>query len=707
METKPILVTPLRGVDQRWRASAPTAAHVRDMWWDSRGAWSSAGGYKRIIEGPTNQSGQIVNPFETVGAIESIHYFSQHNGARRWIVYIDGSGNLYTFNPSTAARSGLPGDVAKDRANNTITRTTVSTPWLRSQSACWGDNFYLVNGIDRPVVFNGTWWDYAGWQAAAGKPYATAMKSPHAIDSGTPPIALPNTGLGPYDASGTDDYKVAYSYRVSYVNSRGAESPLSEPSETIYATNTGSSSGAVLVRLTLPIGPPEAVARRIYRTQNLYDSSNTLVTGRNAQYFYHSEINDNVTATIVDAKPDAFLGSLVDDTQMGTWPQNAKVITSFNGRMYALVDGQVRYSKRGNPEQWPVDNVIEIGDAHLGPGTALYATRNVLVVSKTQGIYFITDDGVNEPQCQTLTRSMGWIAHNTVREVPGVGLCGLSESGITVLQGTLQNEGVPTQVLNFAVPLPEAVRDLNRSALLNACAAVYHRDKEYWLCVPTGASPNNNRVWVFHYEIGEWSYRDNYPIASILETQDHAGNLLFGSYADTEAVSPDGRIHRGIMVYSRGCQYKDDYATTPTAIEPMYETNQISVASQFRSFRPKHVLVEAIGHGNNKLTLNLSSNGSLTDWLDKAATVIQQYPQELLPVYGTARFDRTDTWQDWHPITVRFDVDVPKRQPVFRSSIIIKPESGTRFMTLFGLSLEIASDDPQQVKPLLPDKGVS
>ena len=99
---------------------------------------------------------ELANPFDKVGSVTSLHFFSQHNGARNWLIYEASDGNLYQFNPSTAFRSGSPGDVATDRAGTAqADRAHPSTPWQHSQAATWGDNFYIVNGINRPLVFDG------------------------------------------------------------------------------------------------------------------------------------------------------------------------------------------------------------------------------------------------------------------------------------------------------------------------------------------------------------------------------------------------------------------------------------------------------------------------------------------------------------------------------------------------------------------------
>lgn len=703
--TRPIQLPVLKGIDQRWTSRAPAANVVQDMYWDTRGAWASSGGYRRIILGPAAEGGGNTNPFAASGAIESIHWFSQHTGARRWLIYIDGAGALKVFNPSTAARTGSSGDTATLRDTTAVSRTLVTTPWQRHQSVCWGDTLYLVNGIDRALVFNGYFWDVAGWAQPAGSPSPVMMAHPHATDQGTPDATkLSNAGIGPTSGTSGTNYRIARRYRMSFVNDRGQESPLSEPSAIISGTNeggTGISNGAHFVKVAIPIGPPETVARRLYATQNLYDSSGTLVEGRMEQFFAHSEIQDNVTVTLMDGKSDGFLGSAVDPDQLGEWPSDARFLASFKGCMFIATGSasEVRFSRVANPEVFPPDNVIPIPDGHLGPVTAIYATRNALVVFKAKGVYLVKGDPTNGFHAEPLTRSAGCIAPNTVRDVPGTGLVFLGETGLWALQGTLENEGVATGVVPMMVPLPDTVRRLNRSALINACGAAYHRDREYWLCVPTVGYANNNLVCVWHWDIREWSYRENFPVASILETPDHHGHLYFASYADTSGHSPDGVAHLGIMRYSRGFPDKDG-----TAIEPLYQTGAISAGNAVRSMRPRHVIANCILHGNNALVVDVNTNRSQASWVPAGISHDQQYPQDRSPVYGTATFDTTGIlWQSPRDGAVRYDIDNPGAGPVFDAMIKLRPETGKRHMTLLGLSLEIPMDDPQATKPIKPD----
>lgn len=688
MQSKPLVTPTLKGIDQRWKAPADSATRVQDMRWDGRGFWTSAGGYGLIQTYINNES--VVNPFTGVGVITSLHYFSQHNGARNWLIYEAGNGNLYEYNPSTAARSGSPGDIAEDRAGTQQTdRARPSTPWQHSQSATWGDNFYIINGINRPLVFDGYCWDYAGFSGPAGAPSVVVMSSPQAnTNSG---IQLTSVGLGPASYDTDVDYKVGYRYRMSFINYRNQESPLSAPSELATFTNSGgvdADNGASFIAVNLPIGDASVVKRRLYRTQNVFDSSGNPIQGYADQFFFHSDIADNITAVVMDGLMDSNLGTPVDPLNFGPWPAAGKYLAPFKGCMFVTGATQtdVYFSAPGQPEVFPVDNVMPVGDAYLGPITGLYGTRNALVVFKEHGIYLIKGDPVNGFTASLFTKTTGCVAPNTVREVPGLGLVFLGASGVYLLRGTLENEGVQTEVVPLHIPITEILKRVNRSAVIGAFGCVYHRDKEYWLALPMIGSDQNDLVLVYHYEIAEWSYRENYPISCMLETADHRGHLLFGSWDATNT--------EGIYLYSPG--FDDKAGTT---IEPLYQTGWFNPGSTWRSSRPKYVLVQCGLHGNNGINLSVTSNRQLSEWPQQPSQA-QQYPGDAQVVYGTATFDSGTDWTAFRPGSLRFDIVDPTKAEVHELSAQFTPDSGKRWMSLLAIDPELSPDDPNEWKPL-------
>ena len=710
MQTTSFTVGPLRGLDQRWKPNPDTGLRVQDLSWDGRDGWKTAGGYRRLLAGASYEP----------NAVTSLHFFSQHNGARTWLIY-EAGGTLFAFLPQFRVGAETRKVALAFPDGTTVSgRKQLNSPWQRTQSVSWGGRMYFVNGYDVPIVFNGEYVERVGFDVPPTAPQANALGDMTSEDaSGARPIGIglhmtadlnpvfvtdpaavaPGTktydyrldiGLGPVLSTDTDLQKCGFRYKVTYVNERGQESPASAPSALAQFLNQGGDgpdNGATPVAVILPQGSSHVVARRIYRTQNVYDAAGNLLNlGYGDSYYFHSEVPDNFTTTIEDTLPDSFLGAQLDESALGPWPAGAKYIASFKDTLFVAggTANEVRFSAPRFPEVFPLDNVMDIGDADLGPVTGLYAARNAVVVFKPRGIYLIKGDPVNGFYAVTLTKDVGCSAPNSVVEVPGVGLCFLAEDGIYVLQGSLENEGVATRVVNISGALSETFKRVNRTALPNASGAIYHRDREAWWALPTLGNEYANLVLVFHYDVGAWSTRGNLPIYFMKESPDYRGYLVFGSY---DTVS-----HPGVHMYSRGWATKDG-----TAIQPNYQTNAMDLGMLYRSFQPKHVMVYAVGQGDNPLTLNYSVNRSLDSVRSTVQTVEQQNPNDELSVYDTAVWG-TSRWGRLRQVVLRFDINTQKKGPVHELSLEIAPQG--RNFHIFGYDVEAALGEQRNIKPL-------
>jgi hypothetical protein len=356
----------------------------------------------------------------------------------------------------------------------------------------------------------------------------------------------------------------------------------------------------------------------------------------------------------------------------------------------------VYFSRALHPEMFPVDNVLPLGDAHLGPITGMYPTRNALVVFMQLGIWLIKGDPRNGFTAELLTRTTGCAAPNTIREVPGIGVVFLGSKGIFALVGALENEGTPTRVVPLHDPVEDYVDRLNESALIGACASVYHRDQEYWLCVPDVGSALNNLVLVLHYAVGPtaWSYRRDFPVSCIIETADHRGHLLYGSW-DTASTSS-----RGIFVYSAGFPDKNG-----TAIAPLYRSGwQDCGGGNWRAIKPLEVMARAGLHGDNTITIEVHSNRKNTAWPSNPA-VAQQYKEDVVPVYGTANYDGTATWQALRPGPIRQSISAPPQASVHEVRLSLSPASGKRWITLQSIDVETRADDPSGKPTAWSERG--
>ena len=494
-----------------------------------------------------------------------------------------------------------------------------------------------------------------------------------------------------------DTRRCGYQYRVTYVNERGQESEPSLPSGLCELENGRGGKrrcrhGKGLVGLNIPIGPKECVARRVYRTRNLYDSNGDLYTKGDQQSFYFlKEIDDNMTTVFVDGHPDTSLGELMDVRGLGNFPARTKFLAVFKNTMFAAGQelNEIRYSAPLSPESFPEDNVIIVGDDDGGPITGMKATKNALIVFKSRGIYLIKGNPMVGFDAQTLNKDVGCMAPNSIAELPGLGLVFLSERSIYLLEGALENTGSVTGVVNIGLEIPNQLERINTSAGIRASSAVYQKDKEYWLSVPTDGSSENNLCLIYHYEVGSWSIRENFPIDCMVTSKDHRGYLFFGSNDHGSKYSNMA----GVLVYSRGYFRKGS-----TLVSPQYETVSNDYQSVFTTFRPAHVMPYAVGFGDNEMEINYRVNRSIDQVRATPQKSDQQDPNETYAVYGSAKFD-VDRWTAYRPIVLRYDISTTHKGPVRELSVSFAAQKGHK-IEIIGYDLEAKVGEQRNIKPL-------
>ena len=712
MKTQTFQVSQLRGMDQRWKTKPSSASKIEDMTWDLRDGWKDAGGFRSIVQNmpPSANNPTGGNAFDGLSMVTSLHWFAQHNGARQWTVWETSDGELSAMNGSLAP-SGIKDDLRDVSGNvwdgNTLKRRDISSPWQRTQSATWGDRLYLVNGYDEPIVFDGYKTERAGFSGPPNPPSATVTSNYNGAVSASDEAAGSSTSFTWAQAGmglGSADKQCGYRYKVSFVNERGQESPLSGTSNAVVFKPFGKDDYKARgnVHVDLPTGGSEVVARRIYRTLDYLDDNGEGTDSAYAQDFYFlREIQDNTSLTFEDYLPDAVLGSLVDADDFGPWPTGAKYIAAFKNTMFVAGSkaSEVLFSAPGQPEVFPVNNIFNVGAQDAGPITGLWATKNALVVFKSRGIYLIRGNPVSGFTADTLTRDVGCIAPNTLAELPGVGLAFVSHSGVYILVGALQNEGTPTKVVHLSQGIPDVIERFNRSALIGAFGCIYHRDKEYWIAVPTLGSHKNNLVLVYHYDLGEWSTREGYPINCMIETGDHRGYLMFGSHdtSSTDLTDPTN-VSSGIHVYSRGWPDKNG-----TAISPLYETAHLDFGSVYNAVQPARIMAYAVGYGANDLKVNFTVNREDTKALVSDAQTNQLYPSDALPLYGTVTWgggpgSAVDQWSEHRPVVLRYDISAVHKSVVSEMQVSFSPE-GKRIQ-IVGYDLEVKTGEQRNIRPL-------
>ena len=49
IKTSKFIVTPLRGMDERWEARPNHASYIQNMTWSDQDSWRSSQGYRRLV----------------------------------------------------------------------------------------------------------------------------------------------------------------------------------------------------------------------------------------------------------------------------------------------------------------------------------------------------------------------------------------------------------------------------------------------------------------------------------------------------------------------------------------------------------------------------------------------------------------------------------------------------------------------------------
>ncbi len=294
------------GIDQTWSASAPSAYWAQNIRYVQRGSWRESGGLDSVVQ-PVGEGGAPLND----STIETMHWWSQHNGARRWLMFEysnDSSGTGVKKNYLCAyTPNATPAYQVIDSE-----RTYIDGPWQRTQYVANAGWVYFANGYDEVKRWDGTktvkvgfdraprapivadqnidvtqedrtcrpigFWlydpttlvdreldvyvgesicQYLGWQTIDPEPRNKPIEV----------LADQQRGVGVPHVETFPEPLWRYGYAISWINDLGMESPLSEL--TFASGKSLGFSGKRQVCVQFEDAPEHVVAVRLYRTVNL------------------------------------------------------------------------------------------------------------------------------------------------------------------------------------------------------------------------------------------------------------------------------------------------------------------------------------------------------------------------------------------------------------------------------------------------------
>lgn len=515
MNGKPVKPPYLGGIDGRALAPPSAAREVRNMRWDPTGMWREAGGTASLL--PLDQFGASL--FTGVTGVLSLFWWARGGQQRlMWEQLDNGQLDLVVFD---GAGGGTWRALDEDR-------THLSSPWPGTQYAAAGGWAYFLNGFDRFRRYDGEVVLPVGFDAAPPPPHVQGTVSYDGPAMGyAGPAATPHRkGIGEPGESWTRGYA------VTWVNDLGSESP---PSAVVFATATNNASYPQYAKVVVDDAPAHVRGIRLWATQNVYGATSPSTSTLHLL----AEWGSNQGLIYADGIPDALLGRQLDTSELGLVPARASRLATWQGTMWLAVDELLVYSAPVRLEQYPSANTFQLGSAI----TALYATRDALLVFTARTTHLVKGDAVSGFRIETLSNAVGCSAPRGVVEVPGTHprVFFISDVGILALGGTLDGGASEPSQPFAGRGLGKLWRDVNRAALVKAWAVYHAADREVWFGVPVGASGFPSLGLVYHLDLNEWSVRRGYEFSCVAAPIDGRRILFAGSY----------RADQGVMVYGK------------------------------------------------------------------------------------------------------------------------------------------------------------
>lgn len=631
-------------------------------------AWNNGVGFEKFFSNQNN-----FGAFSTGGQeeVDSVYVFQQHNGARQSFLYETG-GKLYVLNPSERG-TGSELVVLKDN-RQTPTATQPHTSYQPFGRYC-----IISNGLDGPLKFRGVAksdriFDL-GWRQIPGTPVGRGIGQP----DDKPVTFLDATDTTFNDqiwtnnnpdwrgvTSSTKDTQTRHRYKVSFVNEAGSESPLSQESNEVRFTSAQITRGAATgvprsgIIVDIPIGTPDTVARRLYRTK---DGGST--------YFFVRQINNNGDESYTDFYDDSQLGAEAPS------PSDSIVMPAPGCRFTAtfknclFVDGgemdptRLYYSSPLQPDTFALDSYFEVGTRAGGDITGLAPYYNSLLVFRETAIDLIRGDSVNGFNLVPFIQGVGTLSPHTIVPIPNLGLSFMSQDGVYLINGGFDG-GADLTLNKISNPIQEFFERASIDKLPAAVGAYSRKERELHYYFTIDGQTFLNKGIVYHVDNATWSERNGFPVKCI--TTDKDGNFICGYDLNNVKVTDpapviDTPAKGGLFVISglrqEGYSFSGLGKNIKAGPAPSCEFRSawLDMGLPQQKKYVKYLYVYILTKGDVPLNVVCYKDRDWSDTIESPAVTLQRADHADQPVYDDALYVwDTAEWQDKLLTQVRVDV---------------------------------------------------
>jgi hypothetical protein len=536
--------------------SSDQSPNLQNVIFDDSGAVETRRGYQKF-----NTAAIASAP------IDFLHSYNQNNGTRELLVSCNG--DLYKATNVTAGSFDL-------------LESSHTTGGARVLGVTFQNKVFMTNGYTPPTKYDGT--SVTRW----GVPPLDSIGSPDLYLTAA-------TGAG---LSGV------YRYVFCGVNAYGVISDISSQTTWISATSEA-------IRINHYNSFPASSG-----VQNILICRNT--AGVQDDFYVVTQVA-NGTDEVVDDNPDAYL---VDYAPLDNGlPQNFTCMVLHQGRVFAASSTSsdpmfLYYSNIDDPEIFPSDSIIRVGEGDGYPITGLAVLTNAVIISKNDGrgngsLYLLYTPDANpdnwsltklDTESSTQSAKVMINFSNYIAFLNKYGVFDLNQQAVGTVKSDALSYNIEPDIYALATDY------------LSKATAITWKNK-VWISVPYTAAfeatqTTNNRVYQYDYvrgrqgtdrEYGSWSRHTNH---SISEFAIHDGALYGGS-------STDG------FVYQLDTGYND----AGTAIDSSYQTMAIVGKPEHQNYtktwRFCYVTVECSGDWN----MSLAYSNDFKDEIETTTTV--------------------------------------------------------------------------------------